>query len=167
MNIKKNLLIIGPHHAGDTVICIPTIQWIIQSNLFTHITIVSNDLMVPVISGLFVGAKVISCPPGYKPFYAPILYGINLSFRLVMNSFDEVLDLRSDFISTLIIFSTWARIRRGGNYWATRLISNHPLKICHPIQYTHEYFSELSANTIAKKALGVRDILSPVAVLNG
>ena len=158
-NGEKALLIIGPPHAGDTVICLSTLMWVIQSNKFSRITIISNDLMSPILAELFDFVEVISCPPGYKPFYAPIWHGIRLSLILANHSYDELLDLRAHFISATIMLATWTRVRRGGNYWATRLLSNKPLYISRPIQYTHEYYAELAARTLKMTPPGLQELL--------
>ena len=154
------LFVVGPHHAGDTLICLLALAWILEHRSFSRVSMVANNLIAPLLKELMDIPEVIECPPGYiPPFIAPAWHGARLGMRLRSHRYDELLDFRGDLISAAIMCATKARVRRGSDYRTTRFFSTHGFHPMRPIQWAHDYYAQLAAFSIESEPPTVKDLL--------
>jgi len=109
---KNKILIIGPHHIGDNIICALSLFKIFEmqrTDLFFYVTHIQ-------ITGLFLelfdNVKIIGIPPYYSTDIRSAYHGVAIGLK--RNNYDVIIDLRSDVTAGLIMLLSSAQEKWGG-----------------------------------------------------
>ena len=119
----EGLLVIGPHHIGDTLIALPALHWLMQMSRWERLAIVVNDRAAPLASLLLDRPPMILCPPSYRTRRSAIYHGVRVGIRGLSGGFEAALDLRGDLTAALAMIVARARRRHGAPPEPSRAIS--------------------------------------------
>jgi ADP-heptose:LPS heptosyltransferase len=157
---QKRILVIGPHHIGDNLICMPVLYSLLRSKILESSVIITNCEVATLFSDLFSNLKVIGIPPFYSTDYRSFICGARWGFMSFLKNFDVVLDLRSDVTAGLIMLLSRSPEKWGGPFWLTRVASRNWSGFKTRINFAHEYYAYRIAEAFSYPEPNLINVLS-------
>ncbi|MFH1759745.1 MAG: lipopolysaccharide heptosyltransferase II [bacterium] len=131
--MKKKLLIRFPNWVGDTIMALPTLDYLINQNKY-HVFILIKESLVPLINNTLGMENIITLS---QSEIHGILNKIKYSRMLNRHNFDECIILPPSFSSALLVFLAGIKIRKGYGCNCRSFLLTHVTKQPHPFDSMH------------------------------
>ena len=154
------LLVIGPHHIGDTLIALPALHWLTQMSRWERLAIVVNDRTAPLASLLLDRPPMVPCPPSYQTRRSAIYHGVRVGLRGLAGGFEAALDLRGDLTAALAMIVARARRRHGAPSEPRRALSwlrraglhlTHQTSDLSSVRCAHDFYMQVVGDLMGRQ----------------
>jgi ADP-heptose:LPS heptosyltransferase len=152
------LLVVGPHHIGDTIIALPALNSLVECERFKRVVLIVNNRTAPIVSSIINRIQCLPCPPVYHSWVQTTYHAARLALKSFHLGCTEVLDLRRDLIS----YAVSATIRVLALARESKSYVRDQAKVDSwdsEIHYSHEQYERLVAKALERRPRDLVTIL--------
>lgn len=154
----KSLLVVGPHHIGDTIIALPALNSLVECERFKRVVLIVNNRTAPIVASAIKRIHCLPCPPVYHSWLQTTYHAARLALKCFHLGCTEVLDLRCDLISDAVsaTIRMLALVREPKSYVRGREKED---SWDSEIHYSHEQYERLVAKALERRPQDLVTIL--------